>query len=243
MIAATFLISSRAHRVDRSAASSDRAARPSAGGMSASVVLRLALAAFVSSLALSTAGCAGLFSSDDEPIQTYMFSPREFREVESVDSEIVLLISPIQSVGHDSRQMTYTMRPYERTYYAYSQWADTPPRLIEPLVVQAMEVSGLFEAVIDVSSSVPADYRLELDLLVLQHEFHTDPSQGRMVVRAQLNDLAGNRVIGTRVFQASSPSPTENPYGGALALNLALEEILAELALWVSDAVAPPRRR
>jgi cholesterol transport system auxiliary component len=166
-----------------------------------------------------------------------MFSPREFRELAETESEIILMVSPMLSIGYDSRQMTYTHRAYERTYYAYSRWADTPPRMIEPLIVQAMEASGYFGAVIDVSSSVVAQVRLELNLLVLNHEFQTEPSQGRIVVRAQLHDLEHNRIIGTRIFQHTEVAPTENPYGGAMALNLALETILVDLVEWVGTSI------
>lgn len=196
--------------------------------------LILALVAIV----FITAGCGGLFGPRDRiPVQNYMFSPREFRALAETDSDIVLLVSPMQSIGYDSRQMTYTHRAYERTYYAYSRWADTPPRMIEPLVVQAMEASGYFGAVIDVSSSVVAQVRLEMDLLVLNHEYQTEPSEGRIVIRAQLHDLEHNRIIGTRIFQFAAVAPTENPYGGAMALNLALENILVELTEWVGTSI------
>jgi cholesterol transport system auxiliary component len=164
-----------------------------------------------------------------------MFTPRQFVQAAETTSNRVLMVSPVQSIGHDSRHMAYSMRPYERTFYAFNQWADTPPRMIEPLVVQAMEASGQFRAVVDGSSSSPADLRLDLDLLVLQHEFHTERSQGRLVLRGQVTDLTTNTVVGTRLFEASAPSPTENPYGGVLALNVALEQVLVELVNWMAD--------
>ncbi len=194
---------------------------------------------FAVGLLVSVTGCGGLFGGgNDEPVQTYMFTPREFQQNEGESgSNAVLLVSPVQSVGHDSQRMAYSMRPYERTFYAFSQWADTPPRMIEPLVVQAMESSGMFRAVIDASSTAEAQIRLDLDLLVLQHEFHTARSQGRMVLRAQLYALETNRILGTRIFEATAPAPTENAYGGVLALNLALEEILRQLVEWTGGAV------
>lgn len=197
-------------------------------------------AAVVAALALAVAlpACGGLFGGRNrEPVQTYMFSPREFEQIREVDSDLILLVSPVQSVGYDHQNMSYAMRPYERTYYAFSRWADTPPRMIHPIIVQAMEASGMFGAVIDTSSSVVADLRLDVDLQVLQHEFHTDPSQGRLVIRAQINDLESNTILSTRIFQEVAPAPTENPYGGVLALNLALETILGDLVDWVSIEV------
>lgn len=197
----------------------------------------------LATLALCTVATTGLsgcsiFGGSDEPILTYMFEPREFDSVDLGETEVVLLVSPVQSVGFDSRSMAYAMRPYERTYYAFSQWADTPGRMIEPLLIQAMESSGLFAAVIDVASTVVADYRLEVDLLVLQHEFQTTPSRGRIAMRAQLTDLVDNRVVATRIFEETAQAPTENPYGGAVALNIGLENILTDMVAWVRDYLA-----
>jgi cholesterol transport system auxiliary component len=185
------------------------------------------------------AGCGGLFGGKSEPIQSYMFAPRAFTDtLAATPSERVLLLASVKSIGYDSQQMAYAMRPYERTYYAFSRWADTPPRMLEPVVAQAMEASGLFRAVVDTTSSVPADYRLDLNLLVVQHEFHTARSQGNMVIRAQLNSLATNAIIGTRVFQGTATAPSENPYGGVLAINIVLENILVELVTWVAESIA-----
>jgi cholesterol transport system auxiliary component len=202
--------------------------------------LRLVVA--LAFLAIVALGCAGMFrSKDQQPMQNYVFSPRQFVQSAPTSSHLVLLVSSVQSVGYDARHMAYSMRPYERTFYAFSQWADTPPRLIQPLVVQTMEASGYFRAVIESSSSSPADVRLDLDLLVLQHEYDSTWSQGRMVIRAQLNDLETNGILGTRIFESTAPAPMETPYGGVLALNVTLENILGELVVWVAEllGVAP----
>ena len=181
-------------------------------------------------LSATSLNACGVFSgSGDQPMHSYIFAPREFRQMSEVDSDLVLLISPVQSVGYDTFHMTYATRDYERTYYAYSEWADSPPRMIEPLLIQAMEASGLFNAVIDTTSSIGADLRLEANLLVLQHEFHTTPSLGRIVIRVQITDLHTYQVLATRLFEATAPALYEDAYGGVYALNLALEQILDDL--------------
>jgi len=193
----------------------------------------------VLALAACVGACGGLFGGKSQPVQSYMFAPRAFTDaIEASPSDRVLLLASVKSIGYDSQHMAYAMRPYERTFYAYSRWADAPPRMLEPVVAQAMEASGLFRAVVDATSSVPADYRLDLNLLVLQHEFHTARSQGNVVIRAQLNSLATNAIIGTRVFQGTATAPSENPYGGVLAINMVLENILVDLVTWVADAIA-----
>jgi cholesterol transport system auxiliary component len=189
-------------------------------------------------------GCGAIFGRDSTvSIQTYVFRPRKFQQMPDAPTELVLLVQPVSSIGYESRRMSYTRRAYEQTFYAFSQWMDTPPRMLEPLVVQAMETSGLFAAVVDATSSVPVHLRLNLDLLLLQHEFQTQPSEGHLVVRAQINDVQRNRILGTRVFEVRSPAPSEDAYGGALAVNLAIEILLRDLVLWTREmvqAMEPP---
>ena len=194
-------------------------------------------------LALVLGACSPFSSGRESPIQTYMFTPRQFEQFIGLDAEIVLLVGPVQSAGYDSRNMTYTRRPYEHTYYVYSQWAEAPPRLIEPLLAQAMESSGRFAGVIDIASSVVADIRMDTHLLVLQHEFHTEPSQGRIVLHVQITDLHRRKVLATRIFESVQPAPTDDPYGGVVALNLALENVLYEITLFcgaIVDNWEPP---
>lgn len=191
-------------------------------------VFLLGLLLLLSATSLNACGVFG--GSGGQQMHSYMFSPREFRQMGEVDSDLVLLVSPVRSVGYGNFHMTYTLRNYERTYYAFSEWADSPPRMIEPLLIQAMEASGLFYAVIDTTSSIAADLRLEANLLVLQHEFHTNPSQGRIVLRVQITDLHTYRVLATRLFETTVTAVSEDAYGGVYALNLALEQILDDLA-------------
>ncbi|MBN1944430.1 MAG: membrane integrity-associated transporter subunit PqiC [Bradymonadales bacterium] len=193
-------------------------------------------------LAVLQGSCSLFGSRGKQALQTYIFSPRHVERVADQSANIILLVAPLRSAGYDSRQMTYTQRPYEHTYYAFSQWAESPPRLIEPLLVQAMEASGLFSSVVDVSATVLADIRMDVELLVLQHEYHVVPSQGRIMLRVQLADLRTRTVLGTRLFESVHPAPTDDPYGGVLALNLALEELLSQIILYTEQVIADWQR-
>jgi cholesterol transport system auxiliary component len=178
-----------------------------------------------------------------EPVRTYVLAAGEpaVRAAAQGQGPRVLVSLPQAWPGYDSSRIAYVKRPEEMNYYAYSEWVDTPSRLIAPLLVRALERSGRFGAVLFTSSSAVADLRLDTELVSLQQEFYTYPSQGRVILRAQLINLTTGRVLRTQTFQAVTPAATEDPYGGVRALSQSLRRVLNEIvAFCIESAKSPP---
>jgi cholesterol transport system auxiliary component len=142
-----------------------------------------------------------------------------------------LIVSiPRAATGFGSSQIVYIRRPHTFEYFRNSQWVDTPAGMISPLIVSALERSGHFSAVIQAPTSATGQLRLDVEIVRLQHEFLTLPSQVRFTLRAHLIDTTTRRVVGWREFEAIVPSSSEDPYGGVLAANRAVAKVIAELA-------------
>ncbi len=142
-----------------------------------------------------------------------------------------LIVSiPRAATGFGSSQIVYIRRPHTFEYFRNSQWVDTPAGMISPLIVAALERSGHFSAVIQAPASATGHLRLDVEIVRLQHEFLTLPSQVRFTLRAHLIDIATRQVVGWREFEAIVPSSSEDPYGGVLAANRAIAKVIAELA-------------
>ena len=66
-----------------------------------------------------------------------------------------LIISPTHAAaGFDSQRIIYMRQPHKPEYYAYSEWVDTPARMLAPLIVEAIEHSRAFRAVIKTPSPI-----------------------------------------------------------------------------------------
>ncbi len=178
--------------------------------------------------------------SDSGPVHTYLLRAEEttWAEKEPVGragASPVLLVGPPQAeAGFDTPRMAYVVRPYEVRYYALNQWADTPARMLAPLLVQALEKSGAWQAVIPMPSALRGDYRLDTLGVALEQQFLETPSRVRMALRAQLIDLREPSVVGTRRFEVLEPAPSEDAYGGALGANRAVTKLLEQIAQWAS---------
>jgi cholesterol transport system auxiliary component len=107
--------------------------------------------------------------------------------------------------------------------------------LLAPLIVAAIETSGVVRAVVLAPNLAAGDLRLETDVLRLQQQFGASPSEVRFTLRATLLDPASRRVLATREFDLSVPAPSEDARGGVVAANRAVREVLQQLAAFVAD--------
>ena len=193
-------------------------------------------------LLAATAGC--LFTrAESRPVHTYQLSPdAQFPGIEARGTNktgpILLVGLPQPDPGFDTRRMVYVTRPYELNYYSANEWADTPGRMLCPLLIRALEHTGLWQAVIAAPSLLRPDYRVDLNGLVLAQEFIQSPSRVRISWRAQLIDLREGRVLGTRRFDVVREAPSEDAYGGVEAANLVLGELLNGTVSWLGACVA-----
>ncbi len=149
---------------------------------------------------------------------------------------------PRAVAGFDSKRLIYIRQPHKLEYFASSEWVDTPARMLSPRVVAALENRGAFRAVIHPPGSASGDLRLDTEVVMLQHEFDGVPSRVRFVLRASLVEDASRRVVATREFEAVVNATSDDPYGGVLAANQAVDAVLEKLADFCTDAAENWRR-
>ena len=207
--------------------------------------------------ALLGAGCSGSLLPKPAP------APLRYTLGEPADGSVdtpapaagapsLVVAWPTAAPGHDSRRMVYTRQPQALQVYAHAEWADTPARLLAPLLVRALQDTGAFAAVLQAPSAAGASLRLETELLRLQHEHGPGPGRGpdatvnatvnastvRLSLRAVLIDTATRQALGTRVFDARVPAPSDDPAGGVAAAATATRQVLAQLAGYVAGLAA-----
>lgn len=152
-------------------------------------------------------------------------------------SALTLIINPPHaSAGFDSKRIIYVRQDHKLEYYAHSQWADTPARMVAPLVVAAAEASGAFRAVVLTPSAATGDLRLDTEIVRLQHDFASQPSRVRFTLRAYIVDNTTRRVLASREIDESEAAASEDAYGGVVAANRAVQAALRRLAALCAEA-------
>lgn len=194
---------------------------------------------FVAAVAVVLAGCAQpLLTQPAAPTALLLEAAPTVRPV-SRNTGLTLIVSPPQAqAGFDTRRIAYTRTPLTLEYYTRSEWADTPARMLGPLVVRALDSSGAFRAVIAGPAPVPVDLRLDLELIRLQQEFLAGGSQVQLELRAKLFDVRAGRVLATRLIAEVAPAPSADALGGAQAAGSAATAALEALTAFVIEATA-----
>lgn len=163
----------------------------------------------------------------------------------ALSSAPILIVNPPHAAaGFDSQRIIYVRDAHKLEYYAHSEWVDPPARMLAPLLVAALENSSAFRAVVLAPSAAAGDMRLDTEIIRLQHEFLTQPSRVRFTLRAYLVDDKTRRVIAWREFDAAVPANSENPYGGVVAANRAVQTVLENLSAFCAEAArSAPREK
>lgn len=189
----------------------------------------LLLQACASSLLPAPAAPPALFALESEGGAAAARAP-------DANAPTLIVNTPRAAAGMDTASMAYLRRPHEIEYFARNQWVDTPANMLAPMIVQAIERTGSFHAVLGAPTSASGQLRLETELLRLQQDFSRRPSQVRLTLRATLVDSSSRKVLASREFDVRVDAPSDDPYGGVIAAQLAAGKLLAELASFCASA-------
>ncbi len=142
---------------------------------------------------------------------------------------VLVVATPRAAPGHDTRHMVYLRRPQELEAFAFNEWVEPPALLLAPLLVRALQEGGGFRAVLLAPSAAAGAWRLETELLRLQQDFSTQPSQVRLSLRAVLVDSGTRQVIAWQEFDARVAAAGDDPVAGVQAAQQAVQRVLAEV--------------
>ena len=195
----------------------------------------------VCALAGVLAGCGALSPSAVPRSAFYLLDPPQAASVQTaapVTSAWTLLVNPPHAAaGFDSHRIIYVRHAHQLEYFSQGEWADPPARMLGTLLVSALAQAGAFRAVVLAPGSAAGDWRLDTEIIRLQHDFRTQPSHVLLSLRASLVDDRTRKVIASRDFDATVPSASEDAPGGVAAASQAARAVLDALALFCAEAV------
>lgn len=185
--------------------------------------------------ALLLAGCISLPAQQVEQPRLYRLDAQLAARPPLPQRKLVLAVSlPRAQSGADSAGMAYVQQAHELDYFVSSRWADTPARMLEPLLLQALAQASGFRAVVSNVGPQAADLRLDSEWIRLQQEFASLPSRAHLTLRVQLVDLRSKQVLAMQEIDEVEPADSENAYGGVVAANHALQRVLERVVEFCS---------
>lgn len=176
-------------------------------------------------------GCTALQPPHIENVNVHVLAAKPLPSAPLPQRDVSIEVAlPRAWPGFDTPQMVYVRQPFELDYFAANRWADSPARMLGPLLARALEQTGSFRAVVQPPSAAPADFRVDTELVRLQQDFSVKPSRVEITLHVQLTDLRSRRVVGTRVFDGAENASSEDASGGVAAANAMLQRMLGEIS-------------
>ncbi|HYN53111.1 MAG TPA: ABC-type transport auxiliary lipoprotein family protein [Methylotenera sp.] len=186
-------------------------------------------------------GCSALLPASPPQSSYYSLDGRESRPNEQklqpapMVKRAMIINTPRAAAGYDSQHIIYVRQAHKLEYFAHSEWIDTPARMLAPLLVNAIEDSHAFSAVVQYPNHVIGDVRLDSEIIRLQQEFTSQPSKVRFTLRVYLVDNLTKKVIAWREFDETAIATSDDPLGGIVAANIAVQAVLEKLTVFCNE--------
>ena len=194
------------------------------------------------------AGCSALhptaveqpsfYSLDNVRTETRATMPAPAPSALPITAPTLIVNPPRAASGFSSQRIVYVREAHQLEYYAHSEWVDSPARMIAPLIVAAVGNSRSFRAAVLTPSAANGDLRLDTEIVRLQHDLSGKPGNVRFTLRATIVDNTTRKVLARSEFDETIASASDDPYGGVIAANRAVQVVLEQLVGFCSETAA-----
>ncbi len=182
-------------------------------------------------LSILLTACAPITPEANNKYKLIAFS---HEKITAKKTDITILVSHSQAIsGYQTEQMLYSDKPYQISSFVKNSWISPPAGMLTPLIAQSLEQSNFFFAVASGPDADKTDYRLDTQIIELQQNFLTKPSQIEFIVQASLSHIEDNRLVSSHTFVIRTPCASNNPYGGVVAANQTIQTFTKELTKYV----------
>lgn len=182
-------------------------------------------------------GCS-LLATKNEPItQYYINKTPKVSPKGRVHQKVLLVLTPEADSIYDTKKMAYSTQPYRIDYFAKNQWAEKPADMLRPLMVQTLQDSHYFHAVVVPPFNGHYDYLLSTQLIELKQDLTKPSPTLQLRFNATLISNTTNKTIATKQFHISQPMMRINPYDGVYAANCATAHMLEQLTTFIEKSI------
>ena len=188
---------------------------------------------------LALSGCALPGRSPATPVATYVLETADTTApLQSATTKATLRISmPISAPEFASSRMAYIEQPYRIDYFAQHAWADTPARMLKPLLTRHLAGSGLFGFVFADSAGVDESLRLDSNIIELAQWFTPSSSEIHLTIRFDLIDVEHRTILLSQTISITEAATAREPYAGVIAANRAVQRAVDQLITLLHDPV------
>lgn len=179
-------------------------------------------------------GCGGLLPKLEEPPNLYRLTPKSsFGDDLHPVSWQLAVEQPYAAAAIDTARIALMSSPIQVEYYARSNWTDRAPDMVQGLIVESFENSGLIPSVGRQSSGLRSNFVLLPELREFQAEYMTGPIPVAHVrINVKLIRLPDRVIVANASFASKTEAAADTIYDVVMAFDEALGKVLKELVRW-----------
>ncbi len=174
-------------------------------------------------------------SSKQAPLKVYTLEmPKMVKTSNSQFRSKTIKVSFPQTLKEKiSSKMRYSYSMSEQGAYLNSQWSNNIGKLLQGTVIQVLEESQLFKAVLPYASTAGEDYRIESSIFDFSHHVRGTSSHAVVSIQFSLIHTYTGKLIKTKKFTYRESTPTVDAKGYVQATNIAIDKLSRDLVYWL----------
>ena len=204
--------------------------------------MTMSLKSCVATVAMSAllAGCAGLdtLTSVATPIELYSLTPKStFSSNLPRLRQQIVVSEPTANASGSNDRITVQPSPLKVQYLPEARWVDRAPAIVQTLLVESYENTGMVDAVGRSAVGLRADFLIVTELREFQARLpKTETSAAPLEVLVRINmkvvDAFEDRIIASRSFEEIAPAGSDDADDVVAAFDEALGDVLRDSVEW-----------
>jgi len=180
--------------------------------------------------------CAGLLGCTQAPIlKVYSLDVPEVQKVNnSAYKQKVIKVSFPQSLREQmSQKMNFSYSHNDYGTYMNSEWSNHMSKLLQGTVIDVLDSSKLFKAVLPDTTTLKVNYRLESNIFAFEHQVRGKASHSIISIQFTLIDTNTGKLVKSKRFTYKESTQSIDAEGYASATNTAIESLSKDLVGWL----------
>ncbi len=189
---------------------------------------------FVLLAMLLLSACSLLLPVDVGAQKTYVLNSEPLlSKPAKLYSQVLLVTQPRLDPLMNNNQMVYLDGQHQLGYFTENRWAAKPNQLFFSVLVETLQKSTGFRAVVGAPYSGLSDQRLDILNFSIVQDFTRNPSVLTVKMDLQFSDVKQQRLLAAKSIQASVATSANTPQAGVDAANLASVDCLKQIVAFV----------
>ncbi len=178
--------------------------------------------------------CSVLSPVSTEETTKYVLNvhPQPMQKKKLQRRNTLMVTTPEVKTIFSTTDMLYSTSRFKVAAFAKNSWGDPPAQMLQPLIIQAMQNTHYFTAVVSQSTLGDYDFILSSEIMDFKQIFFNRQSIFHLDLRAQIINGVTDKVVASKEFSIDQPAPMNSPLGGVIAANCATEKLLEQIAAW-----------